>query len=696
MIVMHHYIELIIRIAGEHQYIAYGMVYLMAMAEALPVAGAVVPGSAVIVAMGALVPTGALGLWPLIGMSILGAVSGDGASYWLGRHYQREIAQRWPLSWYPQLLGKGEDLFRRHGGKSVFLARFVQGPRAFVPLAAGMMGMAPRRFYAFNIASALLWAPAHVLGGALLGASLELLGAIAGRLAVFLVLLVVTLWAAAWLARRIVFRWGLPALGAAQGRAVSWAAAKDTWVRRQIVSLIDPARPESRALLMGVLLLIGSLWLFFGILEDVLTGDPLVRADSAVYHFLQGLRTAWGDRLMVVVTELGDAVMTSAVAVAVLAWLLLRRAWRTAGYWVGAVGVAALFTTVLKLLMHAPRPTAGLYGGWDAFSFPSGHATVNAALYGFLAFLLARELHPRWRAALVAVATLLVTAIAFSRLYLGAHWVADVAAGLAVSTAWVALLAIGYVRRRSKDIGARGLLAVVALTVAIVGPFHITRQYSTDVARYARQPQTRTITLAEWQAGEWRQLPARRVDLGGEWEEPITLQWAGGLEDLKRRLLAAGWREPVPWSVTNTLSWLKGAPPLELPVLPKLEDGRPPALELVHAPAEDGHSDERAVLQVWASSVVVRDARSVDRAPLWLGTVVQQRLGRVLGLITLARAQPAVAGARTVLARAFPQSRVVYRTVGTDSTWDGGVLLVHDAQAGRQTGVGAERFGLAR
>ena len=52
------------------------------------------------------------------------------------------------------------------------------------------------------------------------------------------------------------------------------------------------------------LLLIDSALLFFGILEDVVSGDPLVRANTAVYQMLQDLRTELGDAIMLVITEL--------------------------------------------------------------------------------------------------------------------------------------------------------------------------------------------------------------------------------------------------------------------------------------------------------------------------------------------------------------------------------------------------------
>ena len=72
------------------------------------------------------------------------------------------------------------------------------------------------------------------------------------------------------------------------------------------LALLDPARPNSHALLLGTVLLLAAGWLFLGVVEDVLSRDTLVQVDLAVFHFLQQLRTASGDRLMIVVTEMGS------------------------------------------------------------------------------------------------------------------------------------------------------------------------------------------------------------------------------------------------------------------------------------------------------------------------------------------------------------------------------------------------------
>jgi membrane protein DedA with SNARE-associated domain len=183
-------------VVSAHPHLAYAAVFLLALSEAIPVVGAVVPGSALVIGISALVPSGTVALWPLLLAATAGAISGDGLSFWLGRRYHRAILGRWPLNRHPELVVRSEAFLHRHGGKSVFLARFTPGVRAFIPLLAGIARMPGRWFYAANILSALVWAPSHVLPGVLVGASFaHAAGAAAGRLAVLLIAVAVVLWA---------------------------------------------------------------------------------------------------------------------------------------------------------------------------------------------------------------------------------------------------------------------------------------------------------------------------------------------------------------------------------------------------------------------------------------------------------------------------------------------------------------------
>jgi membrane-associated protein len=172
------FIDPLITFVSAHAWLAYLTLFLAALLEAVPVAGSVVPGSTVILALSALVPGGDLKLQWVLLAAIAGALLGDGSAFWIGHRRQREILSSWPLSSYPRVLAQSETFFRRWGTWAVFFARFVPPIRAFVPLTAGALGMAPARFYAVNIPAILLWAPAHVLPGVLAISALHRYGGI--------------------------------------------------------------------------------------------------------------------------------------------------------------------------------------------------------------------------------------------------------------------------------------------------------------------------------------------------------------------------------------------------------------------------------------------------------------------------------------------------------------------------------------
>jgi membrane protein DedA with SNARE-associated domain len=160
-----------------HPHYAAWAVFLLAFSEAIPIIGTVVPGSTLIVAISALAIEAAISPWLLLVAAILGAIVGDGTSFWLGQRCHRQVLERWPLNQFPQLIARSEAFFNRYGGASVFLARFTAVVRAFVPFIAGMVRMSARQFYVANILSAIVWAPAHVFPGVVFGLLVSLAGA---------------------------------------------------------------------------------------------------------------------------------------------------------------------------------------------------------------------------------------------------------------------------------------------------------------------------------------------------------------------------------------------------------------------------------------------------------------------------------------------------------------------------------------
>jgi membrane protein DedA with SNARE-associated domain len=189
-------------------------VFLVAFAESMALIGVLVPGVVLMFGFGALIGTGVLPFWPVVSAAILGAIAGDGLSYWLGKHYQQQISGLWPLSRHPEMLANGRAFFQRHGGKSVLLGRFFGPVRAVIPLVAGMLRMPSGRFLLSNIASALAWGPIYLLPGMVFGASMELAAEVALRLALLFVLSLMTIWLVVVALRHLyrVGRWQLTRL----------------------------------------------------------------------------------------------------------------------------------------------------------------------------------------------------------------------------------------------------------------------------------------------------------------------------------------------------------------------------------------------------------------------------------------------------------------------------------------------------
>jgi membrane protein DedA with SNARE-associated domain/membrane-associated phospholipid phosphatase len=622
----------LLALINHHPGVAYGMVFLLSLSESLAVIGLLVPGTVMMFGVGAVVATGSLGFMPVLFLAILGAIAGDGASYWLGHHYKERLKDTWPLSRYPEILKKGEAFFNRHGGKSVLFGRFVGPVRPVIPVVAGMLGMRPMEFGLVNVLSAIGWALVYILPGVLFGTSLTVAGMVSTRLAVVAFILVAAIWGFIWLSLKLMSlleRQG-PALFSAfkQWATSDKPAGKAVRPVKQFFSfLLFRRQGEELLLVFLVLTLIVAGWGFLGVLQDVLAKDPLVAADQAVYHFFQSLRTSLGDKVFVALTELGDSFVNIALACTVFGVLLLWRCYRSAGFWIVTVVGGVLGTILLKWLIHLPRPVA-IYHGASSYGFPSGHTTMSVIIYGFLAILIARGLaaHFRWR--LFTSVTLIAFVIGISRLYLGAHWLSDVLGGLFIGTTWVALVGIAYVKGTVEKVPRRLLGFAVLIVIGLFGGWHITQRHKTDLSFYAPHHKVKTLPQSQWQADGWQGLPAWRIDMTGEREQPLILQWAGSTDDLARFLLGKGWKQPPSLTTKTFFGMFASATPFEnMPVLPKIHDGRSDILRLAY---KDG--EIRFILRLWPSDILI----GKDGPPLFIGTVERQQRRSIAGLINVA------------------------------------------------------------
>jgi membrane protein DedA with SNARE-associated domain len=163
----------LIAFIAAHPAWAMLVIGITAFGESFAFIGIIFPGTTVLVAEGALVGTGVLNPVTTIIAGSIGAILGDGVSFWIGQKFAPAIANQWPFRTRPEMLLRGIHFFERFGWASIFIGRFFGPLRAVVTIAAGMMKMPVVPFYIANCLSAIIWAPAIVFSGALLGGVLS-------------------------------------------------------------------------------------------------------------------------------------------------------------------------------------------------------------------------------------------------------------------------------------------------------------------------------------------------------------------------------------------------------------------------------------------------------------------------------------------------------------------------------------------
>ena len=600
---------------SAHPHAAGGLVFLIAFCDALAVVGIVVPALPLLFAVGTLIGLGHLdGPYALL-CAAAGAFAGDALSYWIGHRWGPAMRELWLFKRYPGLLDRGEQMFRRHGSKGIVTARFIGAVRPFVPAVAGMLHMPLKRYAPASAFAALSWAAVFLAPGWIFGASYDAVAAVADKLALVLLGLFAAL-ALVWALVLYTWRWFAAHADNLLARALLWTRAHPR-LGRYAAALIDPRRPESASLAVLATCLFAAAWLWAGFTAWLLVrGEPLL-FDRDVQAVMFSLRNPLADRTMAALAAIGSAPALGAGSLAALAWLAWRKRWMAAAHWRAAVVVGRLVTVGLGALVDMPRPSTAAAG----FGFPSIAVTMTTVVFGFFAVLVAREFPGRQRVWPYLVAGVATALVAFARLYLGAHWLSDVIAGMLLGVVWVLVLGIAYRRHSTRSFLIRPLVAAFYGCFALALAWHAPRSTQATLAQFEPPPPERVLDDGQW----WRQGlgEARHFDL----------QARGDLGLLERRLRAAGWsvQAPADWiAVLGVLDDSHG--PAQQPVLPLALDGHPERLLLRRAGAR---ADRIEVLRIWPAPV-----RLASGMPLWVGRYEHMQARRQLRLLTLWQPEP--------------------------------------------------------
>jgi undecaprenyl-diphosphatase len=199
--------------------------------------------------------------------------------------------------------------------------------------------------------------------------------------------------------------------------------------------------PLTRILLVlgGLASLFASLLVLGAIAEDVHEQEATA-LDAIATPLLHGLSSPALDAVMRLITDLGSTLVLAVLFVVALLVLTVIARRREALFVAASMGGSLVLNQFLKLIFHRPRPQLTWAHVQPDYSFPSGHAMNSLVFYVAIALIVWVIWGRRAGVASVVLAAVLALMIGTSRIYLGYHYLTDVAGGLLAGAAWLLIV----------------------------------------------------------------------------------------------------------------------------------------------------------------------------------------------------------------------------------------------------------------
>lgn len=207
---------------------------------------------------------------------------------------------------------------------------------------------------------------------------------------------------------------------------------------RAVHARLTPQRYTGLPLTLLVIAALYMLALLGGLIDELREADDLVHFDESINQRLTPLRTDGMVTVFAWITDLGQAstLLVVSLVTSALLWVHNRKR-MIIPLWLSVIG-SQITTYAGKYALARQRPEFVTEVVAITPSFPSGHSTSAMAVYGFIAYLVARELKTsRQRSEIVYWAAVLIAMVGFSRMLLSVHYASDVAAGFLVGGFWL-------------------------------------------------------------------------------------------------------------------------------------------------------------------------------------------------------------------------------------------------------------------
>lgn len=483
----------------------------------------------------------------------------------------------------------------------------------------------------WNVLGAAGWGFEWVLAGYIFAQSLnlaELWLSRAGLFFTFLVILIGILYFFKWLIIKKGKQFLIIAISL-------WQSIKEAVINNKHVVLWMQKHPRSISFLQArldtkafsgltlsilTIAFVYVLALFAGVVEDLITSDPIVAVDIRIANLFFLFRTDVLTNIFTWITLLGKSqVILVFIFISVTVLWLWQKKYYILPLFIAVTGSEA-FTYLGKLAFHRPRPEMAVYAE-HSFSFPSGHATIAVAFYGFVGYLFMRFAQNWNRKVNIFFTTILIIiAIGFSRVYLGVHYISDVWSGYLVGAIWL-IIAIsfsewfGYHEKSGNSIspvrGARPI-SFVLVSIAILFYAGFSINYHPPLASV---PSNRSVVISKSTDIFTNEQMKYTETLTGDKQEPINYIFLARNDNhLVAALQQAGWiltdKADISSFIKAVQALILKTPHPSAPISPSFWNAKIQDLSFAKVPGTNWLSNAHHV-KIWRTNFLLKNGNNV-------------------------------------------------------------------------------------
>lgn len=576
MILLNHTldsIEHLIRVNPQYGLIA---TFIIAFIESLAIIGSVVPGSVTMSIIGSMVGAALLPLLPTLSFAFIGSYSGDILSFFVGKKCEPWVKS---LAWvkkHQAWVDKAEGFIQKYGVISIIIGRFFGPMRSMVPMIAGALKMHNVKFLIAAIPSAALWTVVYLIPGILIGMfsnELQLFTKI--NLIIFICVLFSVI--------------GLSLIKPKLSVKIDSCMQSLHNNLFQKIDYTDFSRYVIASIFLAIFIAIA---LFFR--------NPDLK--YPLYYFAQSLHMPSLNYFMILTTFSVDKI----TFLGVIAILCVFCNKEDAKILILSSAICLLATLLLKNFFHLHRPPT--IAQWN--SFPSGHC-IRASFLLNLLYLRAFANNSFVKKSCWAF----ILTIAISRLYLGAHWLPDVLAGIAFGSCF-AYFTQAYINHKTHTFKRKNLIITCIMLIYTANSVHLINK---GYMQFFLEPK-QNIAVTKYQWSEQNIFEPYLKNRFHRPIEPLNLQWLAKASTIESTLKAKGWQiNSWPSSWFARLQETSKNPDLKfLPALPKLYNNNvPKIIAFKHI------GSELKVINLWQSHIQVKDI------PIFIGNKADYEITKI-------------------------------------------------------------------